>query len=90
MSYIFFILYSSGCITVSGDQPGEECIFPFKYEGTQYIACTTAENDGIPWCSTKTDGNNNHVEGKWGNCAAQCLGGAASGSASEGSPAPPQ
>ena len=84
MSYIFFILYSSGCITVSGDQPGEECIFPFKYEGTKYNECTAAENDDVPWCATQTDGNNDYVEGKWGNCAERwSCAGATSGSASD-------
>ena len=31
----------------------EPCIFPFKYANTTYFACSTADNDDKPWCSTK-------------------------------------
>ena len=62
---------------------GEECIFPFTYAGTQYVSCTAVDNDGVPWCATQTDGNNDYVEGKWGNCAARCPGGDTAGSASD-------
>ena len=66
------IIYSSGCRTISGPQQDKDCIFPFVYAQVQHNECTTVENNGIPWCSTKTDGNNNHIAGNWGNCAKQC------------------
>jgi len=45
------------------------CIFPFIYGGITYSDCTTVANNGVLWCSTKTDSSNNHVPGFWGNCA---------------------
>ena len=50
------------------------CVFPFTYDGQTYQACTDADNGGIPWCSTQVDGNNNHVDGEWGNCGDTCDG----------------
>ena len=69
---MLFILYSSGCKTVSGPQQDKECIFPFVYAQIQHSQCTTVGNNGTPWCSTKTDENNNHITGYWGNCAKNC------------------
>ena len=66
------IRYSPECKTISGDQANKTCIFPFIYGEIVYNECTTTENDGIPWCSTKTDVNNNTIKDNWGNCAEQC------------------
>ena len=53
-------------------QKNKTCIFPFVYKQIVYNECTTIENDGTPWCSTKTDGNNTYIGDYWGNCAEQC------------------
>ena len=48
------------------------CAFPFKYEKNIYHSCTTTDTL-IPWCSTQTDGQLNHVGGHWGYCSESCL-----------------
>lgn len=58
---------SGECITVSGNRPGQPCIFPFRYDGISYSGCTTAGNVA-PWCSTMTDFTGQHVSGNWGDC----------------------
>ena len=85
-----FIFYSSGikennkrCKTISGPQKDKECIFPFACcaAKTQHNKCTTIGNNGVPWCSTKTDGNTNwHLSPNWGNCPEQCSAESNSGS----------
>ena len=50
------------------------CVFPFNYDGQTHQVCTDVDNGGIPWCSTQVDGNNNHVDGEWGNCGDTCDG----------------
>ena len=42
---------------------GEACTFPFTYGGTVYNKCTTAANNGVPWCTTSSG---------WGNCQQSC------------------
>ena len=45
------------------------CKFPFIYKGVTYTECTTKdEENGKFWCSTETDNQNNHIEGKWTHC----------------------
>ena len=51
------------------------CKFPFIFKNKTYYNCTydyTLENNAFtlarPWCSTKTDENNNHVKGNIGMC----------------------
>ncbi|CAL4142801.1 unnamed protein product, partial [Meganyctiphanes norvegica] len=40
------------------------CQFPFIYKSVTYTSCTrTGDPDGNLWCSTKTDGLNNHISG---------------------------
>ena len=64
------------CYTNGGPDSNKPCVFPFIYNGIEYTACTTVENDGIAWCSTEVDVlNGNYVEGKWGNCGPGCSGG---------------
>ena len=70
-------MYVSECkTTVFGDAPqhNKACIFPFIYRDTEYNKCSTVDNDGVPWCSTKTDRLNNHIKFEWGNCASECPG----------------
>ena len=64
------------CYTNGGPDSNKPCVFPFIYNGIEYTACTTVENDGIAWCSTEVDViNGNYVGGKWGNCGPGCSGG---------------
>lgn len=56
----------SGCLT----QSGEACVFPFKYRGILYDACTKANHPRF-WCATKTNAKGNYI-GQWGDCAATC------------------
>jgi len=44
------------------------CVFPFTYSGQTYEACTEADSDGKPWCSTEVDDDGNHITGKDGLC----------------------
>jgi alkaline phosphatase D len=45
----------------------QECNFPFTYNGVVYTECTLADS-AVPWCSTKTTSNGEHITGQWGNC----------------------
>ena len=45
------------------------CQFSFRYKEVLHHSCTTVDNDGVEWCSTRTDEDNNHLEGYKGNCA---------------------
>lgn len=44
-----------------------ECIFPFRYKGQQYSACTDVDAVGTKWCSTQRD-----YEGSWRECKSTC------------------
>ena len=50
------------------------CVFPFRYSGKVYNKCTYVDSgNGDPWCSTKTDSNDNHAGyGNWGYCNSHC------------------
>ena len=50
----------------------QDCVFPFSYKGLEYATCTTADNHGVPWCSTSTDHRGQYVNGRWGNCQETC------------------
>jgi len=67
---------SKTCFTRSGPSANKPCIFPFKFNGTEYSTCTYASShSGEPWCSTEVDPNGNHLYGrygKWGNCDDDC------------------
>jgi len=68
----------SGCMTVDGEDPNQQCVFPFNFDGVTYDGCifvgTAYPGETRPWCSTQTDGNGDHVmgQGKWGYCSAEC------------------
>ena len=53
------ICFQSGCTTVDE----KLCQFPFKFKGRLYDTCVTLEAEN-PWCSLKTDLNNNHIDGE--------------------------
>jgi len=63
-----------GCQTVTGVQDSS-CVFPFSYKGSLYTECTTVDNNGTEWCSTKTDHAGEHTQGNWGNCGEGCKAG---------------
>merc|ERR1719414_280552 len=46
--------------TCGGNARGNQCKFPFKYNGKTYTACTSEGHDRT-WCYTDDDGT-------WGNC----------------------
>ncbi|RXM96943.1 72 kDa type IV collagenase [Acipenser ruthenus] len=41
----------TGIVTVGGNHPGKECVFPFSYDMQMYFKCTTINNNHIPWCA---------------------------------------
>ena len=66
-----------GCKTTIGADPNTLCIFPFRYKGKTYDACTWKDADQTnnqAWCSTKVDRFGKHVQeqGNWGNCGQGC------------------
>ena len=48
---------------------GEECIFPFSYDGTLYYDCTTKDFGNIPWCATEVSSYDYSVT-EWNYCQA--------------------
>merc|ERR1712079_220738 len=51
------------CTTNTGDQ----CIFPFTYQGVEYLRCTYADSP-TPWCATQVDAAGVVVTNRWGDC----------------------
>merc|ERR1712013_813751 len=49
------------------------CQFPFIIGSKTYDRCTV-DYDSAPWCSTKVDGDGNHISGYWGYCTDSCPG----------------
>merc|ERR1719250_575054 len=47
------------------------CQFPFIIGSKTYDSCTV-DYDSAPWCSTKVDGDGNHISGYWGYCTDSC------------------
>ena len=64
------------CKTTSGEYGTTKvpCIFPFKYNGITYNACTTDQtNPGDPaWCATEVDEMGLEVKDKYGYCEEKC------------------
>jgi len=63
------------CTTVAGPQSAATCVFPFTYNGVTHYECAYwpwggRRQEGTHWCSTKTDRNDNHVngQGNYGFC----------------------
>ena len=54
------------------DATKEPCVFPFSYKGIEYSTCTTADNNGLPWCSTSLDHRGQYINGRWGHCNLDC------------------
>merc|ERR1711970_1069364 len=51
------------CSTHTGDQ----CVFPFTYQGVEYLRCTYADSP-TPWCATQVDDAGVVVTNRWGDC----------------------
>jgi len=66
------------CYVKEGPASGQDCVFPFRYAGHTYYRCATwtfgGQHQGKLWCSTRTDGYDNHVngEGNFGFCSPGC------------------
>jgi len=70
---------STGCPVTSGPAKGGQCVFPFSFNGNTYQGCTPWKYGtlkGKPWCSTRTDGQGNHLNGggHYGFCGPSCPG----------------
>jgi len=46
---------------------GTSCVFPFIYRGIEYQGCTEDYYDGVPWCAT-TANYDEDEEHRWGVC----------------------
>ena len=65
------------CTGVSGPAQGQACQLPFVWGGKLQEGCITdGDPDGKYWCSTKVDGERNHIPNgdNWAHCSAQCPG----------------
>merc|ERR1712106_117195 len=60
------------CVNCTTEE-GTACQFPFTIGAKTYTSCTI-DNDTKPWCSTKVDGNGNHISSNsvWGYCTEDC------------------
>ena len=45
----------SSCLTVSGAQPGVDCVFPFSVANITIDGCTQIDGDQRAWCATAVD-----------------------------------
>ena len=60
--------------TPFNQNPNQECIFPFSYEGKQYQKCSTISTAGVNLnniCATKTQGKDNELL-EFGVCSKAC------------------
>lgn len=73
---IIVIHFSEFCSVIEKkSSKSQPCIFPFKYYGSTYDACTDVNDpDNKLWCSTKVDQDGNHDQsgGHWGHCGQDC------------------
>ena len=52
---------------------GQNCVFPFKYKGTEYNSCTKVESDnGKAWCALQLDSQGTVIPRKWADCDLNC------------------
>ena len=72
--FILFTLFFLECMTVSGPNPNEDCVFPFHYHNKTFETCTHYDNNKA-WCATKVDSSGN-LDGdgqtNYGTCAPNC------------------
>ena len=50
---------------------GDDCVFPFTYDGVEYKHCTTVDQDRS-WCATVSSINNFNNANRWGYCDITC------------------
>eukprot|EP00928_Gymnodinium_smaydae_P073685 TRINITY_DN5683_c0_g3_i3.p1 TRINITY_DN5683_c0_g3~~TRINITY_DN5683_c0_g3_i3.p1 ORF type:complete len:252 (+),score=34.81 TRINITY_DN5683_c0_g3_i3:65-757(+) len=62
---------SAAAASAVASNAGASCVFPFRYGGVVYGACTRIGST-VPWCATEVDSAGAYVEGKWGLCSASC------------------
>eukprot|EP00457_Paulinella_chromatophora_P002259 gb/GEZN01002263.1/.p1 GENE.gb/GEZN01002263.1/~~gb/GEZN01002263.1/.p1 ORF type:complete len:837 (-),score=51.33 gb/GEZN01002263.1/:7-2517(-) len=69
-----FVQIDGPCRTVSGPKIGEECAFPFKFEGKTYEACVK-ERESLFWCPTLSGVSGEYAKAMnfWGYCGMKCL-----------------
>eukprot|EP00092_Neocalanus_flemingeri_P011603 GFUD01012504.1.p1 GENE.GFUD01012504.1~~GFUD01012504.1.p1 ORF type:complete len:236 (+),score=49.73 GFUD01012504.1:79-786(+) len=66
------------CSVVTGPATGSECAFPFTWQGKTWTGCAPwtygGPDQGKVWCSTATNNNGGHVNGKgnYGICGPDC------------------
>lgn len=60
------------CLTIGGDVIGEQCIFPFAYEGVTYHGCPYDEERETFWCATRVTQDGVQEYGQWGKCSEDC------------------
>jgi hypothetical protein len=68
-------IFSTDCFTVGGPDIGKKCVFPFTYNNVVHFGCPVDPEDSSKrWCSTRVDGNGNHVAGQgvYGDCSQGC------------------
>ena len=63
--YSEFTISLSLASTFGGNAGGAPCYFPFQYEDVIYHTCTVVNNNGVLWCSTTS---NYDEDNEWGNC----------------------
>jgi len=69
---------STTCVTSSGPSTGQNCVFPFTWNGVTHSSCADWIYGGQPagtrWCSTQVDSNGVHVNGQgfYGFCPSTC------------------
>ena len=61
----------SSCLTVSGAQPGVECVFPFSVANITLAGCTRIDGDQTAWCATAVDDQVNGHEKSYILCQHQ-------------------
>ena len=60
-------MFSLECKT---EKSKENCIFPFKFGGKKYNACTKDHSEnGLPWCATAVYRNGTVIKDSWGDCS---------------------
>ncbi len=63
---ICLLFFNTVPVVNGGTAHGEPCVFPFLFQGKEYLDCTTdGRGDGRLWCATTYDYDQ---EKKWGFC----------------------
>ena len=60
-----FSFLETGC-RADFTSDGKKCVFPLRYKGVTYNACTKKDGRGRNWCATAVNNKNEYTE--WGYC----------------------